>query len=230
MTHFITSVLNDGPMGRTQTLTEEQQDRRVAFLTTAFGQVLAPVMLTSAHGNEIAVVTADDAGTIIEDVDGLMTGDARLPLVVTHQDCVPVFLTDDRNVVGILHAGWRGVVAGILPSAVVRAAEEFGVSANRLRVHLGPAIRPCHFTVGEDVAEQFASSVVAVREGAFTVDLHAALRLQAENAGVASSAITVDDRCTFCTNNESRPMFPSWRRDGTADANMISVAMRGESS
>lgn len=222
---FITSTLVDGPMGRTQTLIDEQGERRFNFLRSENAEALAPVMLTSAHGSEIAVVTAEDAGAIIEDIDGLMTGDARLPLVVTHQDCVPVFVTDDRNVVAMLHAGWRGVVAGILPNAVVLAAEEFGVPANCLRVHLGPGIRPCHFTVGQDVAEQFSSLVVTERDGIFTVDLHAALRLQAENAGIPSSAITTDGRCTFCTQNESRPVFPSWRRDGTADANMISAAM-----
>lgn len=222
---FHCSTLADGSMGRTQALIDEQIGRRRALLASVFGEMLAPVMLTSAHGSEIAIVTAADAGAVIEDVDGLMTGDARLPLVVTHQDCVPVFLTDDRDVVAVLHAGWRGVVAGILPSAVVRAAEEFGVSANRLRVHLGPGIRPCHFVVGEEVAEQFSSLAVSQRDGVFTVDLHATLRIQAENAGIPTQMITVDDRCTYCAQNENRPMFPSWRRDGTVDANMISVAM-----
>lgn len=225
--HFFTSSLEDGPMGRTQTITPEQGARRSALLAKTFSTALAPVMLTSAHGDEIAVVTAENAGSTINDVDGLMTGDTQLPLVVTHQDCVPVFLTDDRSVVAMLHAGWRGVVAGILPSAVVRAAEEFGVPANKLRVHLGPGIRPCHFAVGEDVAEQFTSFVVSQYEGRWTVDLHAALRLQAENAGVPASAITIDDRCTYCSQNESRPVFPSWRRDGAVDANMISGAMLG---
>ncbi len=225
MTQFLTSTLADGPMGRTQTLTEEQRERRLMFSRSQNNETSLPVMLTSAHGSEIAIVTTEDAGAIIEDIDGLMTGDARLPLVVTHQDCVPVFVTDDHNVVAMLHAGWRGVVAGILPNAVVLAAEEFGVAANRLRVHLGPGIRPCHFAVGQDVAEQFSSLVVTEHDGVFTVDLHAALRLQAENAGIPSSAITVDERCTFCTQNENRHVFPSWRRDGAADANMISVAM-----
>ena len=225
MTQFLTSTLADGPMGRTQTLTEEQRERRLMFSRSQNNETSLPVMLTSAHGSEIAIVTTEDAGAIIEDIDGLMTGDARLPLVVTHQDCVPVFVTDDHNVVAMLHAGWRGVVAGILPNAVVLAAEEFGVPANRLRVHLGPGIRPCHFAVGQDVAEQFSSLVVTEHDGVFTVDLHAALRLQAENAGIPSSAITVDERCTFCTQNENRHVFPSWRRDGAADANMISVAM-----
>lgn len=225
--YFVTSTLADGPMGRTKTMVDAGRDRRFSFIRAGFGDTHAPVMLTSAHSNEIAIVTEEDAGSVVEHVDGLMTGDMRLPLVVTHQDCVPVFVTDDRNVVAMLHAGWRGVTVGILPNAIALAASEFGVSAARLRVHLGPCIQKCHFFVGEDVAEQFSSLVVVRRDDTVAIDLHAALRQQAENAGVSSSAITSDERCTFCAQSENRPIFASWRRDKTAEHNMISAAMLG---
>lgn len=221
-THFFTSTFLDGPMGQTQSMTDEQRGNRTAYLRSMCGSALLPVMLTSAHGGDVALVTDADAGSVVPNVDGLLTDCARLPLVVTHQDCVPVFLTDDRSVVGMLHAGWRGVVAGILPNAILLAAEAFGVPAASLRIHLGPAIRPCHFTVGADVLEQFPSA--AQRGGA--VDLHAALRMQAENLGVASAAITADERCTVCAENNSSPVFASWRREKAAAKNMISVAVR----
>lgn len=222
---FVTSTLADGPMGRTQLMTEEHCARRAAFLRNAFGVPSAPVMLTSAHSNEIAVVTAADAGRTIENVDGLMTGDVGLPLVVTHQDCVPILLTDDRNVVAALHAGWRGVMAGILPNAVALAASAFRVPASRLRVHLGPCIQPCHFFVDQDVADHFSSLVMTQVGEKYAIDLHRALRSQAQNAGVSDTAITVDARCTFCLQNEDCHLFPSWRRDKRADANMISAAI-----
>lgn len=218
---FAISLIADGAMGQTQSMSDEQKARRLNFLRSQKIEALSPVMLTSAHGNEIAVVTEDDAETVIENIDGFITDCSRLPLVVTHQDCVPVLVTDDRNVVALLHAGWRGVVAGILPNAILLAAEEFGVPANKLRVHLGPGIQPCHFTVSDDVAEQFPSSA---RIGD-AIDLHAVLRQQAENLGVPSVAITVDSRCTVCTENNNHPVFASWRRDKVAENNMISVAM-----
>lgn len=218
---FVTSLMSDGAMGATQSMTDEQKTQRLNFLRSQKIEALSLVMLTSAHGNEIAVVTEADAGTVIENIDGFITDCPCLPLVVTHQDCVPVLVTDDRSVVAMLHAGWRGVVAGILPNAILLAAEEFGVPANKLRVHLGPGIQPCHFTVSDDVAEQFPSSA---RIGD-AVDLHAVLRQQAENLGVPSSAITVDSRCTVCTENNGHPVFASWRRDKVAENNMISVAM-----
>ncbi len=220
---LFTSLFADGAMGATQSMTGEQLARRTEFIRNAFGEALPLVMLTSAHGNEVAVVTEADAGSVIENIDGFITDCLRLPFVVTHQDCVPVLVTDDRNVVALLHAGWRGVVAGILPNAILLAAEEFGVPASKLRVHLGPGIRPCHFTVGDDVAEQFPSTA---RNGE-SIDLHAVLRQQAENLGVPPAAITVDDRCTVCTQNENRPMFASWRRDKVAENNMITVTMLG---
>lgn len=218
---FITSLMTDGAMGQTQSMTGEQLMRRTDFIQGAFDEAMSSVMLTSAHGSEIAVVTDGDAGVVIENIDGFITDCPRLPLVVTHQDCVPVLVTDDRSVVAILHAGWRGVVAGILPNAILLAAEEFGVPASKLRIHLGPGIRPCHFVVSSDVAEQFPSSA---RIGD-AIDLHAALRQQAENFGVSLSSITVDGRCTVCTENNNHHVFASWRRDKVAGNNMISVAM-----
>ncbi len=77
-------------------------------------------------------------------------------LTVTVADCVPVFLADpDSRAIALLHAGWRGAVAGIMDRGI-RALEALrGVSPSGLRVHLGPAICGACYEVGPDVLQQF---------------------------------------------------------------------------
>ena len=68
---LFTSLFADGAMGQTQSMSDEQKARRLNFYDRKI-EALSPVMLTSAHGNEIALVTEDDAGTVIENIDGFV--------------------------------------------------------------------------------------------------------------------------------------------------------------
>jgi polyphenol oxidase len=163
------------------------------------------------HGAEIRAHPALLPGMqILEALDGHLTAEAGLALAVTVADCVPVSLVDPaRRCVGLLHAGWRGIAAGILERGVQSLAEAFGSVASGLWVHLGPAIcGPC-YRVGPEVLEALGTAGV-VTAGASHVDLRAVLASRALGCGVPPEQITCSSHCTRCgteTAGGVRPFF-----------------------
>jgi len=106
------------------------------------------------HGMRIAAVGSREAGRgykgpedVIADTDGLYTDLPGVALAVATADCVPVVLASaDEGRIAVIHAGWRGIAAGI----VERAAALFE-QPREARVAVGPSARPCCYEVDEAV-------------------------------------------------------------------------------
>ena len=156
------------------------------------------VMGWQRHGARIALWDHPPAATDeLRDVDGHTTREPGLGLLVLVADCLPVALAGGGRAT-MLHAGWRGLAAGILgkgaamydepPSAVV-----------------GPGIGRCCYEVGVEVLEAFAD-LDGVADGRM-LDLRAAADAKLRAAGVHT--IEHIDRCTWCNED----MFFSHRRD-----------------
>ncbi len=151
----------------------------------------------AVHGRQVhaAAVAVHEGGppgiVLLDDIDGHVTGDAGVLLTVSIADCVPVFLVDpDARRVALLHAGWRGAAAGIL-DAGMRA---LGSTADRLRMHLGPAICGHCYEVGPEVFEALGLA----GRGKGMLDLREWLAARALEAGVSADAITISGHCTRC--------------------------------
>lgn len=189
----------------------ENRGRVVAGLRTGRFAVGGQV-----HGRRLGRVGPKRAGTgfegpdgVVPRTDGLYTDAPGLPLAVLTADCVPVVLASaaERRV-AVVHAGWRGIAAGILTAAAGVFEEPGGV-----RVAIGPAVGPCHYEVGEDVALAVAAAseagaVVDRGRGPTRLDLVGTVRGILRGAGVGK----VEDTglCTAC----ERRRFFSHRRDG----------------
>jgi polyphenol oxidase len=137
-----------------------------------------------------------------EHADGLWTDEPGLPILAMSADCLPIVLARvGKPGVAVLHAGWRGLLAGIIAAGTDALGGEKFVAA------IGPAIGPCCYEVGEEVAAPFRAR--------FGDDVVQGSRLDlwtsAERALRAAGAERVDrfDRCTFC---EPETFF-SHRRD-----------------
>jgi YfiH family protein len=139
-----------------------------------------------------------------EHADGLWTDEPGLPILAMSADCLPIVLVragEAKPAVAVLHAGWKGLLAGIVEAG----AQALG--RGTLKAAVGPAIGPCCYEVGEEVAapfrERFGDDVVS--EG------HLDLWTSAERALRAAGIEEVDrfDRCTAC---EPETFF-SHRRD-----------------
>ncbi len=134
---------------------------------------------------------------VVDDADGHVTAAPGVLLTVSIADCVPVFLAAD-GAVGLLHAGWRGVAAGVL-EAGLEAMTGLGVTADGLELHLGPGICGTCYEVGSEVHDALGLAPVA---GPAPVDLRDVLAHRAIAAGVPGDRVTVSDRCTRCDNDQ----------------------------
>jgi polyphenol oxidase len=127
-------------------------------------------------------------------------------------DCVPVLLcARSGREVAAVHAGWRGLAAGIL----ARAVANFAAPAGELLAWIGPAIGPAAYVVGPELRARFVSDDPGTA-GAFTLaadgwhlDLKAIAALRLDQAGVRE--VRIDDTCVH--TEASR--FYSHRRTGT---------------
>jgi len=138
--------------------------------------------------------------------DGLISDHQGGAVGVFGADCLPVLLWHrDRPCVGAVHAGWRGLVDGILEAAVDALGGGGG-----LGVAIGAGIGPCCYPVSAEVRERFVTRFGAGVVHGPAVDLAGAARCALVSCGVPRSAVWVLDGCTSC---EPQRWF-SFRRDG----------------
>lgn len=131
---------------------------------------------------------------IAGDADGLLCAGGGTLLAVTAADCVPVYLAArEARVVGLLHAGWRGLAAGVLEAGLAGLRERHGVPPDALHMHLGVAICGDCYEVGPEVMEALGRP--AARG---LLDLRGALAARARAAGVRAERISVSAWCTAC--------------------------------
>jgi hypothetical protein len=173
----------------------------------------APSELAWARQIHSATVLAAVAPGECGEGDALFTDRRSLALAVATADCVPVLVAGPAGVAAV-HAGWRGLVGGVLPAALREAADAIGGEPAEWTAWVGPAIGACCYEVGDDVAAQVAaasSDEVVVAPGPAGkphLDLPGAALRQLEAAGVGE--VWAPPRCTRC--DEAR--LWSYRRDG----------------
>ena len=142
-------------------------------------------------------------GTSYERCDGLWTEQSGLAMLLVTADCVPVALARENGGrrLAVLHVGWRGLLAGIVEAGVAALGPGSAAAA------VGPAIGPCCYEVGEDVAgpfrERFGDGVVRGRR----LDLPGATESALRAAGI--ERVERNGRCTACEPE----LFFSHRRE-----------------
>jgi len=181
-----------------------EENRRRVQEALGLGEVAS---LSQVHGNDcLAVDTGGLAGT----GDALFTTRQDLALAVGTADCLGVVLWDqERRVLAVAHAGWRGIVGGVLESAAARIAEAFRDAV--LFAAIGPGIRACCFEVGPEVAARFPADCVHEGERPH-VDLARAARQRLLAIGVAPDRLLDLGECTSC---EEATYFSHRRDRGT---------------
>jgi polyphenol oxidase len=167
-----------------------------------------PAWIRQVHGTAVA---DPDRAMPDTEADAAVTRRAGAVCAVMTADCLPILLSDRAgHAVGVAHAGWRGLAAGVVESAVRAMAP----SAENLIAYIGPGIGPGRYEVGEDVRRAFvvrdpgaAIAFVPRGQGKFLADLYALARARLAAAGVAAV-----HGGGLCTASDGR--FFSFRRDG----------------
>ena len=169
-----------------------------------------PAWLRQVHGTRVIEaaewVSAPEA-------DGSVTGTRGIVCAVLTADCMPVLLCDHKGRrVAALHAGWRGLCAGIIESGV----RAMGLAPEEIMAWLGPAIGAGAFEVGPEVRDSFlcqdkeaAGAFRPSGPGRWFADLGALAHLRLQREGV--TAVYAGSECTFADSGR----FYSYRRDRT---------------
>ncbi|MBJ7457017.1 MAG: laccase domain-containing protein [Thermoleophilia bacterium] len=172
------------------------------------------------HGAGVREVPDGDGGFLGHlrdwpDGDGMVTATPGVALAVLGADCLPVLLwRRDTHRVGAAHAGWRGLVAGVL-EATARALGSPGEAG----AAVGPGIGPCCYPVSGEVRDAFAGRFGAEVVVGEAVDLAAAARRALVAAGIPDEAVVTVGGCTACAPGR----FYSYRRDGAGTGRQAGI-------
>lgn len=175
-----------------------------------------PLWVKQVHGTAII---QPEQHTIQPEADAVLTSQANTVCLVRTADCLPVFICDlQGQQVGVIHAGWRGLAAGIIANTCKR----FVAPLDSCIAWLGPAIGPNAFEVGKDVLDAFAAHgwTPAQLEQGFKPqpadkwlgDLYTLARLTLQQHGMPADHIYCGEWCTY--SDPTR--FYSYRRSKDA--------------
>lgn len=189
---------------------------------------LRAVVLDQVHGADVRVVGPEGGdGSFLGSLRGLAPADASVTdvpgvaLLAMGADCPGVLVwARDGSAVAAVHAGWRGLVAGVIEAAVAAVQRD----PAGLHAVIGPGVGPCCYPVDAamraTMAERFGPSVVRGE----AVDLARAARLALEACGVPPAAVAEVGDCTACDPGR----FHSYRRDGGASGRHAGIIWRVE--
>jgi YfiH family protein len=180
-----------------------------ARLRRALGSGVSTLaFMRQVHGDRVEVV---DDGAGVPECDAVVTREPGVALVVLVADCTPILLWDTAaGVVAAVHAGRRGLAAGVLP-ATVTAMQRLGATPAAIGALVGPGICAEHYEVPAELRDEVADAVptaaATTSKGTAAVDIRAGLVAQLDRCGVTPMAVLVE-----CTR-ENDDLY-SHRRDG----------------
>ncbi|MGQ7868006.1 peptidoglycan editing factor PgeF [Sunxiuqinia sp. sy24] len=188
------------------------------------------VIPRQVHGTRVAVVNELTVAADLDETDALITNQPHCCVCVQTADCVPILLYDPvQQVVGTIHAGWRGTVGKIASKTVYEMQRHFNTMSEDLIAGIGPSIHLHAYEVGEDVIRAVRERLPNYRKllkpstskGKAYFDLWEANKSLLMTAGVPEEQIELMGFCSF----SHQSLFYSARRDGTDTGRMISGIM-----
>lgn len=181
------------------------------------------------HHANIVVVNEKDCGKgslyfqdAIDQADGLVTCAKNVLLTIYVADCVPIYFYDPvKEIIGLVHAGWRGTVqyiAGIMVQKMV----SLGSDKKNIYVLIGPAISKNFYEIDESVISKidthFRKKVVTpTKENRYLLDLKAFNREILLQSGIFRHNINITTLCTYKDDD----LFFSYRRDQGKTGRML---------
>lgn len=183
------------------------------------------------HGKDVVFVKNME-DRIVAKTDALVTNVKDLYISVTVADCFPVFFYDPvAEIVAVAHAGWRGVVAGIIPKTIAKM-EELGSSAKDIHISVGPGISKKNFEFsylemtqefGHFAQDRYIEKTSTMEK--VKIDLPMMINDQLINAGASLENLKISRICTY----DDEDFFSARRHGGDSYNAMLAViGMRGE--
>ena len=198
----------------------EENRRRLADLLPG-----VPVWLEQVHGVQVFDADAPGHDGQCPRADAAVTTQPNRVLAIMTADCLPVVVCDvDGVALGVAHAGWRGLAAGVLENLLTQLRKK-NPHASTWRAWIGPAIGQPHFEVGADVLQAFVQAdpasqeffMAGAQEGKWLADLPGLARHRLRRAGV--NDVQASGYCSYAQTD----LFYSYRRDA-ASGRMATLA------
>lgn len=172
-----------------------------------------PVWLNQVHSNYVMELQLHANSKLPEDADGSVSRQAGLVCAVMTADCLPLLLSNRQGTcVAAVHAGWRGLAAGIIENAV----QVMQCSSSEIFAWLGPAIGPLAFEVGDDVRDKFIAynkmaeqAFMPYENGKWLANIYMLAQQRLNKLGIRN--ISGGSYCTYRQDS----LFYSYRRDKT---------------
>lgn len=165
------------------------------------------VFVHQHHSDKVQKVTLNDLGKGTDsfedgvDVDALYTYEKNVPLCIFHADCVPIFFIDETtNLVGIIHAGFKGTLIHVAYKSIKKVIEDEKVDISNLKFFIGPYRLPSSFVIDEETRQKIveAGLQAAIKDNRFDNGLANILDLH--RLGVKDEQITLSNLDTFSDN------------------------------
>jgi len=189
------------------------------FRSAFAGRFPSVILGHQIHGTAVRWHATDPGGwLLVEGVDGHATTLPGVLLTVTVADCIPVYLAaPELGMVALLHAGWRGVAAGILERSLAVLQGVSNGKCGNLVMHCGVGICGACYEVGSEVATQLTG---APAQGPARVDLRQLLAVRAGALGIGEVTVS-----PFCSAHD-HDRFYSHRASGGRDGRMVAYLGR----
>ena len=196
---------------------EDVRMNHILFAEAVGYEVENLVLSNQTHETVVRRVDAEDCGkgvireSDIIGVDGLITNDPQVVLMIFFADCVPLFFYDPvKQAVGASHSGWRGTVRRMGACTVAAMQREFGSKPEDIYAVIGPSICQKCYEVSEDVIDEFKKTFdekywmnlwEAKENKKYQLDLWEANRIVLEEAGIPADQIEISEYCTCCRSD-----------------------------
>jgi len=167
------------------------------------------------HSSNVLIA---EHGGVYSDCDGLITNKRNVCLSIQTADCMPLFLYSEKeHLIGLIHAGWRGAVGGIVKNAINIMIDNFNIDLENINAFIGPCIRQCCYKIKENVASYFPDYYI----NNDYLNLPEYVKDELINFGVNEGKIEDSELCTSC----NKDIFYSYRRDNGRTGRMLSLMM-----
>ena len=175
------------------------------------------VIPQQTHSNNIIFCESEKK---IPDCDGAFSDSSNNVCSIQVADCMPIYFAHKSEIVfGLIHAGWRGLVNGILTKSAFTLTEK-KYNLMEFEILIGPSIQSCCFEVSNDVVDQFDRRfIIPKSDEKFQVDLQQSAYNSLSQLGFDINKITIMNDCTFCLDS----MYHSYRRNGKNAGRMIGL-------
>jgi YfiH family protein len=182
----------------------KDKNLRNAFLSACQIKPSNIVLANQVHSTVAAEVSSRDAGSMITETDALITDDPNISLGIFTADCMPILMVQKGgNVKAAVHAGWPGLLGGIIENTIDKFCNKYLVETKDICVYIGPHIQVCCYEVGQDLRDKFGVGVGNLNLSKIAQD-------KLYRLGIKD--ITISTHCTCCESQ----LFYSYRREKTA--------------